>query len=198
MKTKIFMFLLLLLLILIGVFCFATFGSPQLNKYMYLYQAYTLDRGKQPSDQDYGIPSLASNEDAVKYLKVPDKFTGIWRVWYQTGQLAFQCEYKDGKRNGYLQTWGDKGMLIIQQHFKNDQLDRVSIHWNDGGIDFLAFCEEGNLVGSCVDFHDDGVNIKNISHYVGGKKNIGTVEFNTNGNILKQSAVTQLPSVPEP
>ena len=46
----------------------------------------------------HGVNQLWISEDENLFVKEPNDFTGKWLCWYENGQLAFEWNYKNGKK----------------------------------------------------------------------------------------------------
>jgi len=92
--------------------CLLSFGSPQLGKWVYMWQAYVYPdyNGKRkPSDvnlngdkfDDYRVP-------------IPNKFSGTWCVWNEEGVFVESTDYLNGFRHGLLLEYsGHDGSLQV-------------------------------------------------------------------------------------
>ena len=47
--------------------------------------------------------------------------TGIWKYWYQNGNLWSVCEYKNGKRDGKTTVYYKNGNIRYEGSFSNNQ-----------------------------------------------------------------------------
>jgi antitoxin component YwqK of YwqJK toxin-antitoxin module len=44
---------------------------------------------------------------------------GLYRTWYENGQLFEESTYKNGKEHGSIRLWHHNGQLAEEFHFKN-------------------------------------------------------------------------------
>jgi len=57
------------------------------------------------------------------------KKDGIFRRWYENGQLSWEDHWKDGKRDGNRRRWYESGHLHWEQHWKDGKKDGIERCW---------------------------------------------------------------------
>ena len=73
-------------------------------------------------------PETIKEEDLIEKYGVMYKeysrkpFTGYAVDYHENGQLQFKCNWKDGKRNGLLESYHDNGQLKTKGNYKDGKL----------------------------------------------------------------------------
>ncbi len=63
----------------------------------------------------------------------PNIKQGLYRRWYENGQLKFECHYIDNKAEGTARQWDQSGQQRFQYTFKNGQADGPEQEWYSNG-----------------------------------------------------------------
>ena len=58
---------------------------------------------------------------------------GLWRTYYQNGNIQEEINYFMGKLEGEFKRHHENGNLSVEQHFKNSKLDSISYSYFLGG-----------------------------------------------------------------
>lgn len=84
------------------------FGNPQASKYIYIFQAYYSPGGR----------SLPFAPDTIDLFAIdpPEHYTGIWRQWYENGQLASEAVCENGKVTR-CKSWKNDGELYDEWQY---------------------------------------------------------------------------------
>ena len=86
-------------------------GSP-LPREQYIRRAYAAGEGEL-------TPTAPKGE--LRVIAPPERYTGLWRMWYENGILAVEETYLDGKQHGYSYWWNDDGTYFCTVHYVNGQ-----------------------------------------------------------------------------
>ena len=49
---------------------------------------------------------------------VPTQYTGNWKLYHDNGNLSYECQYTQGKKNGNERYWDADGNLILSNNWK--------------------------------------------------------------------------------
>lgn len=80
-----------------------------------------------------GIHFFLSKERALLYGFFPSRYITIIRKWFDNGQLQYECEYKNGKKEGLYKSWHYNGKLRVECEYKNDVLEGPYKIWHENG-----------------------------------------------------------------
>jgi len=58
---------------------------------------------------------------------------GKYTLWYENGQIKFQGNFKDGKKEGKLTWWYDNGQIESEQNWKDGKKEGKLTWWDDNG-----------------------------------------------------------------
>jgi len=94
---------------------------------MYFKKDTTLVTGL-VKEWDYGNGQL-SWEANIKN----GKRDGLVRGWYENGQLWFEGKDKDGKKDGLIKFWYENGQLWFEINNKNNMPDGLTRYWHEDG-----------------------------------------------------------------
>lgn len=64
-------------------------------------------------------------EEYREYYEIDGKYDGEYKSWWNNGQLAVHCYYKNGKLDGECRHWDDDGMALEHYYYKNDIVTKV-------------------------------------------------------------------------
>ncbi len=71
------------------------------------------------------LPTVMTLEHYVK-----GKLNGVRKVFYKSGEIAEETNYKEGLKNGPYKSYAENGFLMEESNFKNDQYDGLAIYRN--------------------------------------------------------------------
>jgi len=96
------------------------------NKYSRLSETYTVKEGKRE-----GLYRLFWEDGQLlqegNYLN--GQYAGMWRRWYRNGRLEYERDFVNGKREGWTREWDENGTLRIEMKLINGE--RVLIRFFD-------------------------------------------------------------------
>lgn len=58
---------------------------------------------------------------------------GVYRDWFENGQLYFETNWKDGKLDGVYRRWYENGQLEIESRWKDGKWDGRRLEFNENG-----------------------------------------------------------------
>jgi antitoxin component YwqK of YwqJK toxin-antitoxin module len=82
-----------------------------------------------------GIHYFKNEESALLWNMNPKKcnYNGIFKQWYENGQISCSINFVNGKRHGKSLTWYRNGNLYIQSEFNKDKLYGIFKQWYENG-----------------------------------------------------------------
>lgn len=112
-------------------------------------------------------------------MKKNGTWHGIWRKWYETGQIKSEAPYKEGLMDGTFKNWNEKGQLTAQyemvggagvrttyydnghlqaqESLKNNERDGLTVMLHDNGqVGFICRFSKDYSTGMAASFYDDG------------------------------------------
>ena len=122
-----------------------------------------------PKLKEYSLDEVKVNANHMVFFKKDMKpVTGIVRDWYENGQLQYDGNFKDGKRDSLCRTWYEDGQLMYDNNFKDGKRDGLSREWYENGqLKFEYNFKDGKEDGLCRGWHENG-QLKNEYNYKDG------------------------------
>ncbi len=111
---------------------------------------------------------------------------GIWRTYYESGNLQSVANYDDGEVDGDFYYYFDKKprKLMIQAHFDHDLLDGEYVeYWENGAIKAKLLYKDGKLHGEALYYFPTG-QIKTKGKYRKGEKKGKWIFYNKKGEVI--------------
>jgi hypothetical protein len=81
---------------------------------------------------------------SIKGYKMHGKREGLWRSWYENGQLNSELSFIHGKREGPYHVWYDNGKKMTEGMYKQDIEVGKWKHWDKNG-NFVAETDYDHL-----------------------------------------------------
>lgn len=111
------------------------------------------------------------------------KLDGIYREYYENGQLKLECTYKDGQLDGISKEYYKNNQLSCEYNFKNGQLDGLCKEYYDSGkIKEEYYCKNGEFEGIYKKYYTNGKEKSEYNYKNGRISGIGK-EYRINGDI---------------
>jgi len=153
-----------------------------------------------------GIAEEEYDNDGRAEFYYKDGKVGLFKVWYENGQLKREGNLKDREPDGLWRSWNETGQLVEEGNFKDGEYDGLWRHWYENG-QFLKevnykdgkrnglvkrWYEDGRIMyetefinGTGVDksYYENG-QVKWESNYKDTKK-ISVKEWDEKGNLTK-------------
>ena len=63
----------------------------------------------------------------IQSYKAGEK-NGVWKEWFENGQLVYEGHYKDGEKVGVWKEWNKKGELVNEQNW--DKVEKIN-NWDE-------------------------------------------------------------------
>jgi len=80
--------------------------------------------------------------------KINGKKEGVWKAWFEDGQLEYEGHYKEGKRHGIWKRWFEDGQLRYERNYKEDKWHGIHKGWfEDGQLQYEGHYKEGKRHG---------------------------------------------------
>lgn len=124
---------------------------------------YTVNRPVVPHHYDCSPENVCSTgihyfntiEPAYFYRVLPIDYTGVWKCWYETGQLMSECNYVLGERHGQCVMWHENGQKSLDCNYIDDKLVGKRLQWHPNG----------NILRKEVYANDKRIEIKEWTYY---------------------------------
>jgi pimeloyl-ACP methyl ester carboxylesterase len=101
------------------------------NKKMYHVEDY-FEKGQIQMEAFYSsFDKRIKEEHQCNYLTNTKE--GIFKEWFQNGQIEFIGNYKSGLRNGLSTSWYENGQKEAEENWLNGQLHGRTKYWTDQG-----------------------------------------------------------------
>ena len=97
----------------------------------------------------------------------PENYTGIWRDWYENGQIASEVYYSNGKPHGKCITWYENGVVKTKVFAISKGVEKLVFYYGNGIKEREIHCKngkkdgitrwwgtDGTLYGECI--YEDG------------------------------------------
>lgn len=59
------------------------------------------------------------------FLNEEHRIDGVFREYYENGEVLVDCQYKDGKVDGEANIYNDRGELFLKYHYENGQIIKM-------------------------------------------------------------------------
>jgi antitoxin component YwqK of YwqJK toxin-antitoxin module len=112
----------ILIITLCSMLALLSFGNPGWSKYVYMFQAYVYPKDVRP------------NNSYLVRLKMPEKFSGIWKEYSNEGNLLISSECLNGKLHGIQKEFNKTGESIIQKTVYDNGSVLVMAYYDDGKL----------------------------------------------------------------
>lgn len=123
------------------------FGDPQWNKYVYMFQVYTLRRYAPTNLIISNIDPVSSN---LPELKPSKDYSGYWNEWYENGMKSGTSYFEDGALLECV-TWHESGSIASKwiqydddmftfSYSANGELENIVMNYN-----YVLFSREDNV-----------------------------------------------------
>jgi antitoxin component YwqK of YwqJK toxin-antitoxin module len=108
------------------------------------------------------------------------KKVGLWKYYYENGQLGKEEEYKDGKKVGLHKTYYKNGQLSCEIEHKDDKAKHKKYHEN-GQLKEEKKYKNGKLAGLLKIYHENGKLKVEASFTNGVQDNGDVISYHDNG-----------------
>lgn len=89
------------------------------------------------------LPSIMTLE-----FYVNGKLNGVRKVFYKSGEIAEETQYKDGIKNGTYKSYAENGIVLEESAYKNGEYDGLAVFRNvDNQIAAQGLFKSGKKVG---------------------------------------------------
>jgi len=124
---------------------------------------------------------LSNQKNQQRYIK-----EGKFKAYYMSGELAYEVNYKDDKKNSNM-IWYDKdGNIIEIMPYKMGKRDGVEKRfYPNGALKYIVKYVDDKKEGKEKFFYQDGV-LAEISNYKNNKREGYKIEYHPNGKILSK------------
>jgi uncharacterized protein len=117
-----------------------------------------------------------------EYYEVDGKKEGVYKRYYDNGQLWEECNYVNGKLNGEYKQYHDNGQLEAKCNYVNGETYGESVEYFSEGTLFYKFIKYPNY-REYEEYNGLNGKIKRKFKYENGEK-IYDIEYDKNGNVM--------------
>ena len=108
---------------------------------------------------------------------------GIYREYYENGQLKLECTYKNGQLEGIAKEYYKNNQLSCEYNFRDGKLDGLcKEYYESGKIKEEYYCKDGKFEGTYKKYYTNGKE-KSEYNYKNGKLNGMAKEYRINGDV---------------
>ena len=108
---------------------------------------------------------------------------GIYREYYENGQLKLECTYKNGQLEGIAKEYYKNNQLSCEYNFRDGKLDGLcKEYYESGKIKEEYYCKDGKFDGTFKKYYTNGKE-KSEYNYKNGKLNGMAKEYRINGDV---------------
>lgn len=154
-----------------------------------LYQGDTINRlDEQKRKQGQWI---VFNSDQTKILEeglyLNGRKDGIWKKYYQNGNLQSEITYQKGRPNGFARIYYSNGNVSEEGLWRGDKwVGEYIFYYQNGNPAYVwHYNEKGEREGEQKYFHENG-EVKLQGQWKAGKKDGLVKEFRENGSLKKK------------
>lgn len=119
--------------------------------------------------------------------------TGIWKWFYNNGQLKESLTYSDGKKEGENALFYENGKKYIESNFKNDAFDGVYKQYTkEGALVEKKYFKNGKVDGPYESYFAVGESIKEYDvTYVESEVEGTVIQYHANGETYASTPFTK-------
>lgn len=111
------------------------------------------------------------------------KLEGIYREYFENGQLKLECSYKNGELDGISKEYYKNNKLSCEYHFKDGKLDGLcKEYYESGKIKEEYYCKDGKFEGTYKKYYTNGKE-KSEYNYKNGQLEGTAKEYRINGDV---------------
>ena len=108
---------------------------------------------------------------------------GIYREYYENGQLKLECTYKNGQLEGIAKEYYKNDQLSCEYNFRDGKLDGLcKEYYESGKIKEEYYCKNGEFEGTYKKYYTNGKE-KSEYNYKNGKLEGTAKEYRINGDV---------------
>ena len=108
---------------------------------------------------------------------------GIYREYYENGQLKLECTYKNGQLEGIAKEYYKNNQLSCEYNFRDGKLDGLcKEYYESGKIKEEYYCKNGEFEGTYKKYYTNGKE-KSEYNYKNGKLEGTAKEYRINGDV---------------
>ncbi len=79
------------------------------------------------------VYDVTSDGTLILECEIKDgKYDGVYRTWYENGQLYGETNYSNGKLNGIMKSWLEDGQLFLEDNYVDGELTEEIYIINNG------------------------------------------------------------------
>ena len=132
------------------------------------------------------INGVLYNDIGDMGICVKGKKDGLWREYYENGQLWYEYNYKDGKRDGLYRQWYENGQLWYEINYKDDKQDGLLRQWYENGqLETENYYKDGKSDGLGRGWYTNG-QLFGEYYYKDGKRDGLTRRWYQNGQLSRE------------
>ena len=79
------------------------------------------------------------------------------KIWYEDGSLKYDCNYRNGQKDGVVKEWYEDGSLKYESNYKNGQKDGVVKEWYENNqLKYEGNYKNGQKDGVVKEWYENG------------------------------------------
>ena len=109
---------------------------------------------------------------------------GLWEEWYENGQKKYKSNYKNNKYHGFCEEWHENGQKKSEEHKKDGETVNIHKEWEDNGqLSIIRhYTKEGQEHGTFEEWHYNGKKYS-FANYINGELHGFWKEWDENGKL---------------
>jgi antitoxin component YwqK of YwqJK toxin-antitoxin module len=139
-------------------------------------------------DKNYCRDTICKKEitDVGKIIwkqKINGKLNGLYREYFENGNINKKCMCKDDKINGKNKEYYENGKLKIDSNYKDGKIDgEYKLYYENGKLEMDSNYKDGKINGKNKEYYENG-KLKIDSNYKDGKIDGEYKLYYENGNL---------------
>ena len=107
---------------------------------------------KNYGDDDVDVDEVLAELEKQKvnyqsWLMTTFKLTAICKGWYESGEIKYEGNFKNGKRGGFYREWYENGQIIYEGNYGNGKAEGICKGWyKDGQIEYEGNYKNDKLI----------------------------------------------------
>jgi antitoxin component YwqK of YwqJK toxin-antitoxin module len=120
------------------------------------------------------------SDDSVEHRR-----HGLYKEWYENGQLAMEATYDNGVYNGPYKEWHENGQLAIESTYEDGHYKGLYKRWHENGqLHTYTTYKNRDYDGQYNQWYDNG-QLRIDTTYINGRRNGYYKVWNRDGNLIK-------------
>ena len=98
--------------------------------------------------------SKESDQTIVEQAYSEGKPDGVWKIWFENGQIRREISFKAGKQDGITKEWNNEGKLRAEANYKEGKQHGMTTVWRRDGKVIKQTYDQGKFIKQDIEESD--------------------------------------------